>query len=103
ELDLPREDVAPHHPVSHERVERIREGRRAILLEEEVTDPGEDVAAGKSDEYPQGTTRREGGHEARETERSAEEMQAPAGSVRVLGEVEGIEVPERRVPFSRHH
>src|SRR5215470_2061059 len=34
ELDLPREDVAPHHPVSHERVERIREGRRSILLEE---------------------------------------------------------------------
>jgi TPP-dependent pyruvate/acetoin dehydrogenase alpha subunit len=52
ELDLAGENVLPHHPVSHEAVERVREGRRTVLLEEEVPDPGEGVAADDSREQP---------------------------------------------------
>src|SRR5262245_58837705 len=44
ELDLPGPDVLVHHEISHQAVERVLEGGRAVLLEEEVADPREAVA-----------------------------------------------------------
>ena len=40
-----RSDVLVHHPVADEAEERLPEGRGPILLESEVADPGEAIAA----------------------------------------------------------
>src|SRR5690554_2406334 len=40
EADTPGQRVAQHDPVTHEAVQRVLEGRRTVLLEEEVAYPG---------------------------------------------------------------
>src|SRR3974390_2066377 len=39
-----RQNLPVHHPIAGEAVERVGEGRRAVVLEEEMPDPGEAVA-----------------------------------------------------------
>src|SRR4051794_156026 len=51
-----REDLAVHHPVGEERVDRVLEAGGAILLEAEVTDPREAVAGdGHGQQQPRTT------------------------------------------------
>src|SRR5262249_58217511 len=86
-----------------ERVERVRERGGAVLLKEEVSDPGEQVAGGEPDQdvrEPTGQQRRD---QADEADRGAGEMEPATRAVRMLGEVEGIEVGERRVSFRLPH
>src|SRR5712692_7926853 len=84
ERDPPREDIAPHDPVAHERVERIRERSRPILLEEEVSDPREHVSCDQACEHPPQLRRHDCGHQTDETDRGAGEVQPPARPVRML-------------------
>src|SRR6188474_3085515 len=90
ELDPARQHVLPHHPVAKEAVERISERGGAIVLEKVVSDPRERVSRDKPGEQPPPVLRRKRGCKACEPERSSDEMQAAAGSVRVLREVERI-------------
>src|SRR3546814_7892408 len=46
------EDVLEHHPVPDERIDRMLERRRPVLLEEEVSHPGKTVAAHERAEQP---------------------------------------------------
>ena len=61
-------DVFPHHPVAHEAVERELERRRAILLEEEVTDPSQTVTDRQTGEQ----TRRLARNNRRDSEEKAD-------------------------------
>src|SRR3546814_19464248 len=54
EANATGEDVLEHHPVPRERVERMLERRRPVLLEEEVPHPGEAVAAHQHAKQPPG-------------------------------------------------
>src|SRR5437016_3714706 len=45
ERNLSGDDLPIHQPVAHEAVERVAEGGRRVVFEEEVADPGETVAA----------------------------------------------------------
>src|SRR3546814_1109165 len=54
EANATGEDVLEHHPVPRERVERMLERRRPVLLEEEVPHPGEAVAAHQRAKQPPG-------------------------------------------------
>src|SRR5437667_2154958 len=53
ERDFPGQHLAEHLPVAHEAVERLLERRRLVLLEREVADPGEAVAAHEAGDEPE--------------------------------------------------
>src|SRR5205814_5279369 len=97
EFDPARYNVAPHRPIAHEGIERVREGRGTVLLEEEVADPREEIAGDQPDEEPPGISRNRRAHDTREAEAGAGEVQPAARAIRVLREVERIEFRERRV------
>ena len=91
---LPRPDVLVHHPVAHEAVERPLEAGGLVLLKAEVPHPGKAVAA---EQAIQQVLRLARGHQhgqAEQAERGANEVQAAAGAVAVLAQVEGVEVRE---------
>src|SRR5581483_8272018 len=87
EADLAAPHVLVHHEVAGQAVERVLEGRRPVLLEVEVADPGEAVPHHRQ-QPEQGIAaageRRDGGedHQA-----GAGEVQPPAGAVGMLAEV----------------
>src|SRR5215471_9655955 len=103
ELDLAGEDIPPHDPVPDERVERVREGGGAVPLEEEVADPGEQVTSDEPDQDVQQPTGQQRRDQADETDRGAGEVETPTRAVRMLGQVEGIELAERRVSLRLAH
>src|SRR5207237_7478872 len=84
EADAAGEHVTPHRPVAEQAVPGIGEGRRPVLLEEEVADPGEAVAGDEADQQPPEIQRRYAVQYCRKPERSPEEVQATAGRVRML-------------------
>src|SRR6476646_2660174 len=90
EPDPARQHVLPHHPVPGEAEQRMGEGRRAVLLEKEVTHQGERVAHAEDGQEPPEIEGGEGVQRRGEAERGAGEVQPPAAPVRVLGEVAGI-------------
>src|SRR6185295_10055365 len=107
EPDPARQHVLPHRPVPGEAEQRVGEGRRAVLLEKEVPDPGERVARGEAPQEPPEIEGGEGVQRRGEAERGADEVQPPARPVRVLGEVAGIKLGKahfrtRPTHFSRH-
>src|SRR5256885_2669624 len=94
ELDPTGEDVAPHHPVPHEGVEGVGERRGAVLLEEEMPDPREEIAGDESADHVPGAARDQRRQQADDADRRSDEMQPPARPVAVLGEAERIELAE---------
>src|SRR5215470_11667797 len=91
ETDPAGQHVLPHHPVAGEAGERVAEGRGTVLLVEEVPGPGERVAGDEAGQEPPEIEGGEGVQCRRQTQRGADEVQPAAGSVRVLGQVTGIE------------
>src|SRR4051794_13890741 len=69
-------------------------GGGAVLLEEVVAHPGEAVAGREAGEQPGEVERRKGVQQREQAERGADEMQAAAGAVRMLRQVERIEIRE---------
>src|SRR5690606_11704966 len=94
ERDPAGEDVLEHHTVAGEGIERVAEGGRAALFEEEVADPGEGVATGQGRQQPSriGPGNRRGDEGQRSA--AADEMQASRDAVAMLSEVERIELAE---------
>src|SRR5580765_4441954 len=90
EPDLAGEHFLPHHPVADEAVERVAEGRRPVVLEEVVPDPGEGVARDEAGEQPPEIQGGQRVQDREQAERGADEMQSPAGSVGMLGQIEGV-------------
>src|SRR5690242_15222502 len=72
----------------------MAEGRGTVLLEEEMPDPREAVAAGQRGEQPCAVARRDRRGDQRQHAAAAEEVQAPRRAVGVLGQVERIELAE---------
>src|SRR4051812_17805589 len=71
--------------------------RRAVVLEEEMADPGEAVSAQQRHGDPPHVARERERDETEEYERRADEMQPAACAVGVLREIDGIELAKRRV------
>src|SRR6266496_158415 len=93
------EHVLEHHPVADEAVERVGERRRTVVLEKEVADPGKAVPCDGRCRQPPRVASRDRGENASEHERRTREMQAAARAVRVLGQVERVELAERLIPL----
>src|SRR3546814_812372 len=94
EANATGEDVLEHHPVPRERVERMLERRRPVLLEEEVPHPGEAVAAHQRAKQPPGIAGHDRHRHQRQHAAAADEMQPPRGAVGVLAQVERVELAE---------
>src|SRR5205085_4420426 len=84
EPQAPSQQIAKHDPVAKEAVPRVRERRGAVLLEEEVTDPGEAIARERCRSEPPRIARENGRDNRRDHQRRADEMQSPAGRVPML-------------------
>src|SRR5690606_19035612 len=94
QADAAAQDVGEHHPVAGERIERVAERRGPVLLEEEMPDPGETVAAEQRRQQPPGIAAGDRGGHQRQHAPAADEMQPPRNAVRMLGQVERIELAE---------
>src|SRR5690242_11856621 len=81
-----------HHPVTAQAVERVPEGSRAILLVNEVTEPGEPVPAQRDADQPPRVARHDRDEQARDHQPGAEEVRQPAAAIGVLAEIVGIEL-----------
>src|SRR3546814_9888958 len=92
EADAPGQDVLEHHPVPRKRIERMLERRRPVLLEEEVPDPGEAVAAHKRAKKPPGIAGNDSHRNQRQHAAAADEVQPKRGAVGVLAQVERVEL-----------
>ena len=69
-------------------------GRRAVLFEEEVADPGKAVAGDRQGNQQAQRTSANGIRQDTDHQRRANKMQAPAGAVGVLAQVIGVELGE---------
>lgn len=94
EPNPPRKSIPEHHPVAHERPQRVLEGGRAVLFEDEVADPGEAVAGEGQGDEPQQVAAGDGVGEDRQHQQAAHVVQAAAGGVAVFLQVEGVELGE---------
>src|SRR5262249_34824274 len=94
ELDAAAEDLGVHDRIPGKSVDRMLERRGPILLEEEMTDPGEAVAGDRQQPPPSPAPAPDHRAEQDQNERAADEMQAPARRVAVLRQVERIELAE---------
>src|SRR3569623_756565 len=94
ERDLAAQHVHVHHPVADEAVERILEGGRLVLLEEEVPDPGAGVAAEEGAEQVVGIGAHRGQGEEGQGDGAAEVVQAAADHVGMLAQVKRVELAE---------
>src|SRR5690554_6031131 len=90
----PDQDVFEHHEVTEQAVKRILKGRGAVLLEEEMPDPGKGVAEQRHSEQPSPGLSQQCGNESRQGQHGAHEMQHPAGGIAMLSQVEWVEFPE---------
>src|SRR3989304_3942787 len=70
------------------------EGGRAILLEEEVADPGESITAEQRGQQERRLAAQHGSRSQQQHPAAADEMQAPRDRVAVLAEIERIELAE---------
>src|SRR5215467_9936592 len=75
EADPAGQHVLPHHPVAGEAGDRVAEGRRTVLLEEEVPGPGERVAGAEAGQQPPEVEGSEGVQRRAEPQRGADEVQ----------------------------
>ena len=92
ETDLADQHVLVHHPVAGQGIERVLEGCRLVLLEEEMADPGKAITAQQRVQDPDGIHAADTHHQAADHQRGADEMQAATGLVGVFGQVVGIEL-----------
>src|SRR5688572_15654693 len=72
----------------------MAERGRAILLEEEVADPGKAVTAHERGQQPPAIALDDGQHQQRQHPAAADEMQAAAGAMAVLAQVVRVELAE---------
>src|SRR3546814_1260324 len=70
------------------------ERRRPVLLEEEVSHPGETVAAHERAEQPPCVARHDRHRHQRQHAAAANKMQPSRGAVGVFAQVEGVELAE---------
>jgi hypothetical protein len=68
------------------------EGRRAVLLEEEMPDPGEGIACDEAGEQPPEVERGKGMQDGERAEARAGEVQPAAGAVGVLPQIKRVEL-----------
>src|SRR5262245_8359721 len=92
EADPAGQHVPPHHPVPGEAEERVGEGCRAVFLEEEVADPGEPIAGNEAGGEPAEVEGGQGMQGGGKPQCGADEMQAPAGAVRMVSQVPRVEL-----------
>lgn len=86
-----------HHPVSSQAEQGVRESRRLILLEKEVTGPGETIAGKRNkDEKPEHLSE-QGGGDCDEHAPAADEVKQPVPPVRMLRQVKRVEVTESTI------
>src|SRR5437879_7661944 len=84
--DTPSQHVLEHHPVAHETVKRITEGGGPVFLERVVSDPCASVCCKGRCNQPLCIAGNEGGDDACDYATRANEMQATAHPVAVLGQ-----------------
>src|SRR6185503_7256508 len=101
EADPAGQHVLPHHPVAGEAQKRVGEGGGAVLFEEKVPGPGERIAGGEAGEEPPEVQARECVQSRGQPQRSADEVQPPAGAVGMLREVARVELPKGHRAHSR--
>src|SRR5690348_13579904 len=100
--DLAPQHLPEHHPVSEQAVERVLEGRGAILLVHEMTEPGEPVAAQRCADQPPGIAGCDRNDDPRDHQPRADEVQTPAATIGVLAEIVRIELAEAGEVQRRH-
>jgi len=89
-----REDVLEHDEIAAKAVQRMGEGRRPVVFEEQMADPRETIPGQQRAPGLPWVARGELGHNAAKRQGSTREMQAPARAVRMLGQVERVELGE---------
>ena len=67
----------PEIAIAHEAVKRLAEGRRPVLLEDEMREPGQAIADGQPDQQPPGIAGDQHQRHADQPQHGAQEMQAP--------------------------
>src|SRR5437868_10714017 len=94
--DAAGQHVLVHRPVADEAVEWVLERRRMVVLEKGVADPGKAIAGDERCGDPPRITRDDCSKQATQCKRRSNEMQSPARRAAVLGQIERIEIGERR-------
>src|SRR5690606_4916351 len=84
--------VVQHDPATHDALQRVLEGRRTALLEEELAYPGKPVAGHGQCQQQPGVGAEEGPGQYREDQQTADVVQAAAHIIAVFAEVERIEL-----------
>src|SRR6185437_9482365 len=92
ESDPARQHLPEHHPVADEAVERMAEGGGAILLDRQMRDPRKAVTRDQAAQKPPWIAGGDQGCDAQQRQAGAQEMQPPRRAVRMLAEVEGVEL-----------
>jgi hypothetical protein len=92
QLDLARPNIFVHHPITHEGIQRALEAGGFVVFKAEVADPGEQVAAKQAYQQPPEITRGHQNAQADQPKRGADEMQAAAGAITMLGQIERVKL-----------
>jgi hypothetical protein len=102
ELDAAEQDVAKQREIPQQAVPRMLERRGTILLEHEMTEPREPISTERRCEQQPRIPREHCQHEHDHDERRPDEVQATAGTIAVLGQIERIKIREPLKAISTH-
>jgi hypothetical protein len=91
-LNLSRQNIRPHAPITGEAVEGVFEGGGAVVLEEKVAYPCEGVALDEGGQHQPAVACYECRDKQSQGEAGAHKMQAARGLVAVFAEVEGVKL-----------
>src|SRR6476661_7223477 len=96
ELHAPAQNVHEHHPVTKERINRMLERSRPIVLEEKMPNPRKPIPAAQRRKQPPGIAAPDRHADQRQHPAAPDKMQPPANHIRMLPEIERIKLPETR-------
>src|SRR5262249_10469562 len=95
EPDPANQYVLEHHPVADQAVDGKRKGRGAVVLEEVVPHPRAAIACQQRCSEPPAVARGHRQYHTAKHEDRPGEVQAPAGRMTMLRQIERIELPKR--------
>ena len=99
ELDSAGQDLPPYTPVANETHERVAEGSQPVVLEEEMADPCERITLKQGQNQQPPMLAPQGHGDQEDGDAATCEVQAAGGPVRMLAEVERIELAKGAIGF----
>src|SRR5581483_9447254 len=86
-LELPGQHQAEHADIALERPGRVRNHGRAIVLDEEMPGPGEEVADAGPDQRDHGAHGEEARDQPQRADPRSDDMQEPRPTLRMVAEI----------------